>query len=265
MNTRNSTVAASVELIDGELYDLGDTDPLYKPNTLIWERPFSECNEARMPEYDEMKSTGEIVPIVEAYDEDGNQIPRFFDTPAFDPFSAWVASPSWKTVQFRSRANIIVRIGAVRYVSRGCFTVEGTKKVAGVECYLFASQEAAMKASIEEEKREEAEWIASHKGEVESMRPVWAIGDPDVDADAHEVTIAWNREIIREKFFSADIYRSDSVEAGKDFTPDPNETIFAIGIQRNDMIDFISTEHMREAGRNLMDAAEKIDAILSGQ
>lgn len=92
---------------------------------------------------------------------------------------------------------------------------------------------------------------------IEAARPAWAENtEPEIEYHPDGTSVNWERTVISEPNFKVELTHLTPGFPGR------GETIINVWIDRNDLIEFISPEHLEEAARNLQAAAGTIRAML---
>lgn len=108
----------------------------------------------------------------------------------------------------------------------------------------------------DQEQLEQRAWAEAHAQQIKELTPHWAT---KTETTQHP-EIFWNRKVLDSKFFSADIYLTADLSDGDARW---GQLIFPVTILHSEVIDFLSTAHMREAASSLLASANEIDNILA--
>lgn len=99
----------------------------------------------------------------------------------------------------------------------------------------------------------------------DTIGPAWANNHdrPGVNQE-NNPTLLWYRELVNEKFFTASIVRDDAFDVDADRVS-VGQTTLTVNIDQNDMIEFLTAEHAREAGQKLLAVADAFDQLVAAE
>lgn len=158
---------------------------------------------------------------------------------------------------YRRYSNMVVRVGDRFIVSRGESALESIQTVGEAELWHFRSLayfHDRMDAAYNK-------FYEAHLADFERLIPTWATNaDLVVESDG-TASIEWIGDVETEGQIKASVTRNDLFEGEWD----QGDHGHCIWLGPRDMVEFDSTDEIRTAAKNLLDAADRIDAVVGAR
>lgn len=165
-------------------------------------------------------------------------------------------------MRFKHNVNTAINMGAVTAVNRGIYFLRSADT--DTRTATFESRTAMRLREEEEERIDTARLSDLHAEAIEKAKPAWQTKveiEPDGAHGTLETVVTWSTTVMDEPSFNVGIDRFDNIDEFGDYIEGNLTLVTNIG---NVAMDFTNTADMREAGRNLLAAADKIDTLLTG-